>query len=160
MPTLCSSWSVRPLCSSWSLRPLCSSQSCFPGSPSPHLWVPPLFWVWKSVLTPRQTPQDSGQLQMGFFVMLEPSWAAAWKEPQSAPSFRCHLLCFQRSQQKVQRVLREAVPWHADHRSFPCNPAFLLINAAWTFPTPKEKGLVAPHRCQGLIAFGFKKKKK
>lgn len=57
------------------------------------------------------------------------------------------------------------MPWCADHRSFPCNPAFLLINRAWTCPPHsvlkclcKEKGLVGPHRCQGLVVLGFKKK--
>lgn len=66
----------------------------------------------------------------------------------------------------MQWVLREAVPWCADHRSFPCNPAFLLINRAWTCPPCsvlkclcEEKGLVGPHCCQGLVVLGFKKKK-
>lgn len=60
-------------------------------------------------------------------------------------------------------------PGSADHRRFPSNLAFLLINAARTllvfFPFPivkcscKAKELLGPHRCQWLVVLGLKKKK-
>lgn len=65
----------------------------------------------------------------------------------------------------MQWVLREAVAWYADHRSFPWNPAFLLINRAWTFSPcsvvkylcKKKKGSWDYTAARGLLCWASKK---